>query len=181
MEIVVFNNDTQNLLAANATGYGGTISLFFRVPLAPVERDARFGLQVSFHEPGTVPPVFAETNFAISKVDNYFVLTKYVTTRLKPTIEDPSLVSVRWESKLSIVKLTEVEKDVVVISFAYSSLNENRITEVLTSSIEGLLGEISGMVGMMMGIDVLKLLRGGLEIPYAVHHKTLRGIWEIFN
>ena len=119
------------------------------MPLSPVERDARFGLQVSFHEPGTVPNVFSETNFAISKVDNYFILTKYVTTRLKPTIEDSSLVSVRWQSKLSIVKLTEVEKDVVVISFAYSSLNENRITEVLTSSVEGLLGEISGMVGMM--------------------------------
>ena len=56
-------------------------------------------MQASFHEIGTVPNVFAETNFAVANVDNYFVLTKIVTTRLKPTIENPNLIETRWVSE----------------------------------------------------------------------------------
>jgi len=69
----------------------------------------------------------------------------------------------------------------VVISFSYNSLNENRVTEVVTYSIEGLLGEVAGMIGLMMGIDILKMLRGALEVPYSIHHKTIRNIWDTFN
>ena len=134
---------------ANATGYAGTISFYFSVPPVPIERDTRFGLQVSFHEPGTIPKVFSETNFAISGVDNYFILTKVLTETLKPSVENPDTVFVRWDSLLSIVELTEIDPHVVVISVAYSSLNENKIQEVVTSSIEGLLGQIAGIIGIL--------------------------------
>ncbi|EFC35520.1 predicted protein, partial [Naegleria gruberi] len=165
----------------NATGYAGTISFYFNVPNVPEDRDSRFGLQVSFHEPGTIPKVFAETNFAISGVDNYFVLTKIVTETLKPTIENPDLIDTRWDSLLSIVELTQSDENLVVISIAYSSLNENKITELLTSSMEGLLGQIAGIIGIFMGLDVLKMLRGALEVPYAIKKKSFRGLWDNFN
>lgn len=176
-----FNYDNNNPLVANYTGYGGSISLFFRAPSVPEDRDSRFGLQVTFHEIGTIPNVFSETNFATSGVDNFYTLTKYVTKRLKPTIENPTGIELRWDSKLSTVQLTQNDPSVVVISFSYDSLNENRITEMLTSSLEGLFGEIAGIVGIFMGIDVLKVLRGVLEIPYAIHAKSLRAIWDNFN
>jgi len=97
---VVFNNDSSNPLSANLTGYGGSYSTFFRVPLMEDDRDNRFGLQVSFHEIGTIPPVFAETNFATSGVDNFYTLTKYVTTRLRATKEYPDTIDYRWVSGL---------------------------------------------------------------------------------
>ncbi|KAG2394052.1 hypothetical protein C9374_003816 [Naegleria lovaniensis] len=176
-----FNYNQNKPLVANYTGYGGSISLFFKAPPVPDDRDARFGLQVTFHEIGTIPNVFSETNFATSGVDNFYTLTKFVTKRLKPRAENPSGIELRWDSKLSTVQLTQNDPSVVVISFSYDSLNENQITEILTSSLEGLFGEIAGIVGIFMGIDVLKVLRGVLEIPYAVHAKSLRAIWENFN
>ena len=32
-----------------------------------------------------------------------------------------------------------------------------------------------------MGIDILKVLRGALEVPYAIKKKSVRGLWENFN
>ncbi|KAG2372952.1 hypothetical protein C9374_012982 [Naegleria lovaniensis] len=177
----VFNNFSDQVMTSNATGYGGVISLFFDVPSVPQERDARFGLQVSFHEIGTIPNVFAETNFAVANVDNYFVLTKIVTTRLKPSIENPNLTDTRWESILSLVELTQRDDNTVVISFTYNTLTEHNNAEMYTSSIEGLLGEIAGILGVMMGIDILKMLRGCLQVPYSFKHKSIRGIWDTFN
>nr|CAG4712775.1 unnamed protein product [Naegleria fowleri] len=177
----VFNNNSDNPLSAQATGYGGTISLAFNVPPVPQDRDARFGLQVSFHEIGTTPNVFAETNFAVREVDNYFVLTKYSTIHLKPSEQFPDGVETVWASTLSTVRLTDIRDNVVVISFAYNTLNENKIAEIITYTLESLAGEVAGMIGMMMGIDALKMLRGILEVPYAIHQKSARGIWDVFN
>ncbi|EFC47634.1 predicted protein [Naegleria gruberi] len=144
----VFNNVSQSLLNATDIGYAGTISFYFHVPFVPENRDSRFGLQVSFHETGTVPNVFAETNYAISGVDNYFILTKVITNRLKPNTEG-GINSVRWHPQLSIVELTQFDGDEVVISVAYSTLNVNVITEMVTSTMEGLLGQIAGIIGIL--------------------------------
>ena len=129
----------------------------------PQSLDGRFGLQISFHEIGTVPNVFSETNFAIPNVDNFFSVTKVLTTRLKPTKED-GLHSVRWESVLSFIELTDTHDDIIVISVAYASMNLRQISEIYTTSFEGLLGQIAGMV-----------------VPYSVKHRSIRRVWDNFN
>jgi len=48
------------------------------------------------------------------------------------------------------VDLSELNNDQIVISFAYATLNEHVITEVVTLSIEGVLGEIGGVIGVLM-------------------------------
>lgn len=133
---------------ATEIGYAGTISFYFRVPPVPESRDSRFGLQISFHENGTIPSVFSETNCAISGYDNYYSLTKVFTKRLKPNSEG-GLHSIRWTSQLSMVELTQTENDIVVISVAYSTLNLHVITEIYNDSYEGLFGQISGILGIL--------------------------------
>jgi len=220
---LVFNHDG-TLPAATATGYGGSYSLFFEVPRMPKDILNRNGLQVSFHEVGTIAPVLAETNFARGKVDNFFVLTKFQTTRLATSVnahtsssesssstgessggtttthgtrsgstgttestttattttKDP-LIETRWESSLSVVELSEYNETTVVVSFAYATLNQNEIDEVTIISITETLGEIGAVIGFVMGVDVIKIVRGLLEIPYSIKERTLRNIWNVFN
>lgn len=145
----VFNNNTESPVSVSTTGYGGSMSLYFDVPHAPQDRDSRFGLQASFHEIGTVPPVFAETNFAVPFVDNFFSLTKIITNRLKETKEAPKN-SVYWSSRASNVQLTQNSSTSVVVSFAYTTLNIKEITEIVSKTPLQLFGEIAGMLGTLM-------------------------------
>ncbi|KAL9656568.1 hypothetical protein ABK040_012151 [Willaertia magna] len=161
----VFNNDTNHPIHANVTGYGGSFALYFQVPPASVERDARFGLQITFHEIGSEARVFEETNFVTNRLDNFFTLTKIVETRLKRRIEYKDLTSTRWDTKLSTVQLTVNDDSLVVISVAYSTLNIQKVTEVTTSNWENVVGEVSGIIGVLMGIDALKILRAIFEVP----------------
>lgn len=54
------------------------------------------------------------------------------------------------ESTLSLVELTQRDKNTVVISFTYNTLTEQHVEEMYTTSLEGLLGEIAGILGIMM-------------------------------
>ncbi|KAL9646638.1 hypothetical protein ABK040_010750 [Willaertia magna] len=177
----VFNNDTNRPVFTNSTGYGGSFSLYFKVPAVPITRDSRFGLQVTFHEIGTIPKVFEETNFVTNRLDNFFTLTKIIEQRLKSKNNENSLTTIRWETKLSTVQLTTNDDTLVVISIAYNTLNVNYIVEVITSTWESVMGEIAGIVGILMGIDALKALRGILEIPYAIGQRSVRPLYDIFN
>lgn len=57
---------------------------------------------------------------------------------------------IKKASTLSTVRLTDIRDNVVVISFAYNTLNENKIAEIITYTLESLAGEVAGMIGMMM-------------------------------
>ncbi|EFC47565.1 predicted protein [Naegleria gruberi] len=180
----VFNNRSINVVTANYTGYTGSLSFFVRVPRptgSDVSDYSRVGLQVSFHSNGTMPDLVGETNFAVPRRDNYFMLTKIITSRLKTTPINPQLVDVRWEPVTSDVELIGADETLVVISVAYATLNVNYITEVVTSSIESLFGEIAGFLGLTMGLDMLKILRGILDVPYSIKDRTLMNLWNTFN
>jgi len=140
---------TTNILKTNHTGYTGVVSLYFTIPLPTTPGD-RIGLQVSFHEIGTTPRLMAETNYAIPNVDNFFTITKFNSIRLKPTPTNPNLKETWWESSYSNIEVVGDETTQVIVSIAYTTLNLNTITEVTTSSIPGLLGEIAGILGLTM-------------------------------
>jgi len=85
----VFNYDG-SMHPATTTGYGGMYALYFNITKMPASALNRNGLQVSFHEVGTVASVFEETNFAVERVDNFFTLTKYTTNRLHAPTQSSS-------------------------------------------------------------------------------------------
>jgi len=187
----VFNNVSEsNLLNSEKTGYSGSYSFYMKVP-KPTDADIlaglkKIGLQVSFHPPGTVPDLVAETNYAMPGIDNFFMLTKIVNTRLRVTVDFPNLTEERWEASHSSIKMYGLEnsdKDYYLtsISVTYATLNVNHIDEVETSTLAGLLGDIAGMLGTTMGIDVLKAVRGILDIPYIFIDRSLVDFYNTFN
>ncbi|EFC49447.1 predicted protein [Naegleria gruberi] len=177
---ITFNNNSA-LHAAEEIGYSGSYSLYFHVPKMATDRNNRYGLQVSFHEPGTTPDVFAETNFCLEEADNSFVLSKVRTQRVKATKEEPNLESVRWSFQRSSIALAKKVEGLIVISFSYGTLNESKNKEVRTATIEKILGEISAILVALMGIDGLKFFNAVIELGYSFKKKTLMNVWKIFN
>ncbi|EFC39296.1 predicted protein [Naegleria gruberi] len=178
----VINNSTTDPFSTHKTGYMGSIQLYFTITRPDEDvTGARIGLQISFHEPGTDPDLLAETNYAMPDMDNVFMLTKVYTKRLKPSIENPKLEETRWDSKYTNIEIVGNDDDGVYITIAYSSLVQNNIVEIITGTIEGLLGDIAGILGLTMGIDLLKVLRGFLDIPYSIKDRTLKNIYDTFN
>lgn len=177
----VFNNVTSNALSASTVGYGGAVSLIWSIPDIPNSPTVRKGLQVSFHEIGTTPNLFSETNFAITGNDNFFSLTKVITQYLKTSSEHPQLTTVDYLPIISDLDVSANYTQNVIISFAYTSLNVEYITQIVTKDIPFLLGDIGAMIGVLTGVDLLKAFRGLWEIPYSFREKSFRPIYENFN
>lgn len=177
----VFNNVTSNSLSASTVGYGGAISLFWSIPDIPDLPTVRKGLQVTFHEIGTTPDVFSETNFVILGNDNFFSLTKVITKFLETSAEHPQLTTVNYVPKISLSDVSSNYTQNVVVSFAYSSLNVKYISQIVTKDIPFLLGDIGAMIGVLTGVDLLKAFRGMWEVPYSFREKSFRPIYSNFN
>lgn len=82
---------------------------------------------------------------------------------------------------MAAIGLTEHEEDIIVVSFAYATLNQYEIEEIHSVTLESALGEIGAIIGVLAGLDVMKIFRGFIEIPFAIPYKSLRPIWEVFN
>jgi len=145
-----FNNDTHHVLEATKTGYSGTVSLYFSVPNNVAQsQDTRKGLQVTFHEVGKEPALFAETNFARPGYENYFTLTKYENTRLRPSEAFPDLFNVEWRNTYSKIELTQ-DLDTIVVSFTYASLNVNAVNEAKGPGSFEIFGEVCDMMLILL-------------------------------
>ena len=150
-------------------------------PTEIISKKVKMGFIVSFHEQGTTPDLLSETNYALPSLDNFFMLTKVITTRLKPTIDNPNLNSTKWNSEKTVLRTYNADETSLTISVTYNSLSTTQIEEVYTNSIEGLLGELAGMIGLLVGIDLLKMIRGFLEIPFVLKEKSTMEFWDNFN
>jgi len=177
-----FNNDPSNPTFAFSTGYGGSYSLKFEVNVPPGDVPlARIGLQATFHQNGTVPDVYDEINYALPDTDTLFAIRELENYYLNGTN------TVNYEVTSSSVKLTSFDNSpnssiaTVFVSFAYQTLNTEVVTEISTYTLTSFLGDVAGMAGLLMGLDVLKLTRGVLAISKAVTRKSIHPIVDVFN
>ncbi|EFC47329.1 predicted protein [Naegleria gruberi] len=166
------NNEIKSIKTTSTAGFGGSISLNFKMK-APTA--GKYGAQISFHEIAAEADIFAETQFASPYKDNMYTLNKVTKNFL-----DGNSTTL-WEPTLSQIKISNASSADIIISVSYGTLDVQVIDEVLSTDIPGLLGSIAGIIGLTMGLDIMKMLRGLLEVPYAVHQKSIRGIWKIFN
>ena len=145
-----FNNDTKHVVEARKTGYSGTVSMYFRVPTNVKEsQDTRKGLQVTFHEVGKEPSLFDETNFARPGYENYYTLTKFENTRLRPSEAFPDLFNVEWRNTYSKIELTQ-DLDTIVVSFSYATLNVNAVDEAKGAGSFEIFGEVCDMMLILL-------------------------------
>jgi len=184
----ITNSDSALQLKASEKGYTGSLSFIMQVPKPSSDVLGagwkKLGIQISFHETGSTPNLPSETNYAMPGVDNSFSLAKVVTTRLTATKENPQTTSVRWDPTHSVIEMImEDNPDYIItgVTVSYGTLEVNHIDEIQTLTLESLIGNIAGILGLMMGVDFLKMLRGLLDIPYAFRDKTLVDLYETFN
>jgi len=183
------NDDTDSPLIATKTGYLGTISLSFKIPIDFANANMqRAGLQVSFHPIGEEPDLIAETNYATMGRDNAFTVRKVVHKILKPSVNQSS-VDVYWESSYSPLQsvqgLTESDTDFkskIDISIAYNILNVKQYEEVSLIDIWQTIGQASSYINMLLGLDATKLVRTILVIPRIFLKKvTPYELWDTIN
>jgi len=171
-----FNNDPEHVYEVSTTGYAGSVSIYFKIPKTDRMRS---GLQVTFHEVGSEPMVFAETNFAEPSVDNFFSLRHFSTTRFRTTKQFPSLHTSSWEHVYSSVDLAEEDPTMVVVSVAYSDLNVNEVKEEARDGVN-MFAAIFHVFLILLGIDFIKIVRGLLLIPEAIKERQFKLIFEEF-
>jgi len=174
-----FNNLADNIINASDTGYLGSISFNFFVVKPPRDPLARTGLQVTFHAQGDIPDVVNEINYAAPYNDNLFALREIDTVFLSGTDAKT------WDVTIGQLQLSDFGNNSllvpVTVTITYQTLATQTVTEVLTYTVFSFLGDISGMVGLLMGLDVLKFTRGLLAISKSVARKSAKPVIDVFN
>ncbi|EFC42116.1 predicted protein [Naegleria gruberi] len=198
------NADISKLLTAKKKGYLGSINMLFRIPINytdPLLSAYRLGASITFREPGTLlGSIFAETNYAIPGRYNLFSIKKVVYEKLpKPQTTsideiplpttDSSTKTISYEATYSALKRVKTADmtdndylEQIEVAFTYEELKTTTITEIQQKDGWSLFGEVAGMAGLLLGLDILKSFRLFLMFPRLFFRQTSLGkIWEAMN
>jgi hypothetical protein len=177
-----FNTNASDVWKAEATGYDGAVSLVFDISLAPsFETSTRLGLQVTFHSQSTEPAVWDETNYIRAWTDGSYGIQEVRTVPLYGAEE------ISYEVVPSSIGLAGLDVSTVppgqarvIVSFSYSSLDQKVIQYLYTYNISSYLGDLAGMVGLLIGLDMLKMFRGVLALTKC-RQKGIKPFIRTFN
>jgi len=182
-----FNWDLDTALISSQTGYGGSFSALFVVVNPPEDQDLlRIGLQVSLNpvdpnDGDTTPPVFAEDKFAPPGFDSYFAIQTVRTLYLNET-GSPS--DTRYDATFSTTSLTRKNNDThsfISVSWAFQTLNIQQIAYDPQYTLNNFFGDFAGMIGTLMGLDVIKLAAGVHVGITAFKTRNIYPLQEHFN
>jgi len=191
-----YNADINDLEYSNTTGYSGSLATVWAVPL--LERadppTSRLGLQATFKPIGTITPqdIYNEVNFASMGFDTFFSLTYVNTIHNELGEDDPLYNTSNYDTTASTVNLLQLNdpdwnEDMnstvgyVAVSFAYQTLSLQQVTFDIAYNLNNLFGDFSGMIGTLMGLDLIKVM-AGLPMGYlAWKARSLRPLQEAFN
>lgn len=179
-----FNGDGKSKYKSNQSGYGGSIAFEFTLDdFSKINSLKRAGLYVFFNtydEGVSVDNDHAKFNFASVGDDNFFTLSLENIKRLKTSVEyrtDNTL----YKAVKSSVKLINYSDGTVVVSVGYGKLDITTRNEFESKTWTELMGEIAGMLGVLFGLDLLKMIRVGFIIFEAVKTKQHRLVYEALN
>lgn len=191
-----YNADLSDVQYSNTTGYSGSIATTFAVPLLDREDPPvnRMGLQATFKPIGTVTPedIYNEINFASMGFDTFFSLTYVNTIHNELSQSDPMYNTSNYDSTASTVNLLQsIDPDwnenlnatvgYVAISFSYQTLSLQQVNFDIAYNLNNLFGDFSGMIGTLMGLDLIKVM-AGLPMGYlAWKSRSLKPLAEAFN
>jgi len=181
-----FNNDTNNVQTSSNIGFSGSFSLLFEVENPPDDYSFRTGLQATFVRTGAWPDIYNEIRFASPGEDTFFGIQAVETTFQNES--DPALQGpfVTYDTSYALTRLpvgllsnrTGNNSALISVSFAFQTLNLQKIVYSSTYSVANLLGDFAGVVGTVLGLDLMKLLAG---IPVAILAARKRDIGKIVD
>jgi len=171
-------------------GFGGSFSLLFEVVNPPDTYFYRVGLQATFVKTGVWPDIYNETRFASPGFDTFFGLQAIETTFQNES--DPNLTGpfVTYDTTYSLTQLpigfqknnvSSNNSVLISVSFAFQTLNLQKIIYSSTYSLANLLGDFSGVVGTVLGLDVMKVMAGIPVVILAVRKREIAKLIEHFS
>jgi len=184
----VFNDDKTNVVYSVATGYSGAMATIWGIKPLPMTDPPinRAAVQATYQVQGNTnaPVIVAEIEFAPSGFDTFFGL-QYINTvhsELSPT--NPIYNTSMYSKTNSLVKLQEtptVDIDYVGVSFSFETLSVQAIIFSVDYTLLNFFGDFAGMVGTLMGLDVIKVSIGIPTAYFAYKFKACWPLEEVFN
>jgi len=189
-----FNGDEKNTLQSTSTGYNGSYSTVWTIvkPTPTTPPSTRAGLQASFlwakNPLSEIPAaVFSEYRFAPYSYDTIFSvewnLIEHSEKGFVETADTPKYFNY-YDTKSALVNLvtnSSDPKNYVGVSFTFAELNKNVNLYFTSYTIENLFGDFAGMIGTLMGLDVVKVAAGSVIIYLSARLRTLAPIEDHFN
>eukprot|EP01113_Clastostelium_recurvatum_P047811 TRINITY_DN858_c0_g1_i11.p1 TRINITY_DN858_c0_g1~~TRINITY_DN858_c0_g1_i11.p1 ORF type:complete len:415 (+),score=82.21 TRINITY_DN858_c0_g1_i11:383-1627(+) len=181
-----FNVDKDDPVISTNIGYIGSFTALFRVANPPLDvvdtTDLyRVGLQVSFTLIDEEPDVFNEDKFAPPDFDSYFALQKVHTIYANDT---DRLDENRFEQSSSMTALnraTSSQYSYIGVSFAFKTLSVQTVTYDPQYTLANFWGDFAGMIGTLMGLDVVKVASGLIVLGTAIRKKNIWYLQDHFN
>jgi len=172
-----YNHDPNYLIFSNTTGYSGSIATVFSVPILTKAFDDppqnRLGLQATFATVGTIDGhmIYNEVNFASAGFDTFFALQYINTIQTQLDSDDPEYNTSAYDTTTSQVNLLQtydpnwnddinVTLAYIAITIGYQTLSLQQVTFSISYTIINLFGDFSGMIGTLMGLDLIKVCAG---------------------
>jgi len=184
-----YNGDYKDVIWSNHTGYSGSIATIWSVlPLGPSDPPSnRVGAQVSFFlNDGTETSaslIYSEYRYCPVGFDSFFAVTFINTQHLEdnPPPGVP-LNSSRYSTVSSTINLISNSNiSYFGVSFAFQDLSEEIDTFFTGYTLQNFWGDFSGMVGTVMGLDVIKVCSGFYVAWVAFKVKSINPLEDHYN
>ncbi len=120
--------------------------------------------------------VYREINFCTPSVDNFYQLLAVETVYPDKDELDPIRNTTRYSCVASTVGTNSVptaNDAYVAVSFAFQSLSKQTITYQTTYAYSAMLGDVSGLVGALLGLDAIKVISGISVAWVSWKHRTI--------
>jgi hypothetical protein len=153
-----FNYDYRTPLKTTKSGLLSLLTMQFSISKDLYPPGAGlFGAQVVLHEPGTVPEVDKQAIFVSPGMATVLTLRRTQTNHLKPP-KSIGGVTLGWDASPSLLAIDPTlfkADELVVVGVMYRELNVLEIDEIVLYPFGQFLGNFAGMVGTLLGLDVL--------------------------
>jgi len=182
-----FNNDLNSLIFSVSTGYSGSLATIWGVTSYPPTNPPtnRAAVQVTFNIQNITTPqdIVNEISFAPTGYDVFFGLQYINTIHSELDPSNPNYNTSYYETTNSMVKLlySNSTLDYIGISFSFQTLSIQQILFSIDYTLLNFFGDFSGMVGTLMGLDVIKF---SMAIPTTYFAWKFRACWpleDVFN
>jgi len=177
----IFNGNASNPVQGQEVGYGGSYSALFMVENPPEDDTLRIGLQVSLTPVGIQPDVFGEDKFAPPGLDSYYAVQSIYTVFNNDT---PPTSSLRYDATYSTTAITRKNNDTnsfVSVSWAFQTLSVQQISYTPQYTLNNFFGDFAGMIGTLMGLDVIKVASGFYVAIIAWKQRNIFPLQDHFN
>jgi len=187
-----YNANYSEAISDNTTGYSGSIASVWQVKLLNFTSPPsnRAGAQASFflQDNSTTDPnaIYNEIRFAPANMDTFFAV-RYINTLHQEDVLQEGIAdrnTSRFETLVSSTTMLSLPNDTyayIGVSFAYQTLNQELDIFFTSYTLQNFWGDFAGMIGTLMGLDVIKVASAIPVTVVAFRLKSINPLEDHFN